>query len=138
MNLIKPILIATSLLLVACGSESEGEFEGKFISENVPGSYTVSFPDGDAPYIFNEDLTGSVSFPCENCDETFTWSVDDEGRLLLILTGGDSNSGLEGDRYTLISGSETNGQVQLDRDLDNDGTFEMIDAERASFIKIVE
>lgn len=144
MNL-KRLLLSAAIfsLLAACGSDTdEATFDGVFVAENVPGSYTVSFVDGDAEYVFDanadQQQNNTVIFPCDNCDEEFTWSVDEEGRLLLRLTGGDSNTGYERDRYTLLSGSESSGQIQLDRDLNDDGIFEEINSERASFIKIVD
>ena len=81
-----------------------------FATASVPGSYDLTFIDGVAPYTFAADFNGTVTFPGDQTEETFTWSVDAQGRLIVNLAGG------EVDRYTLVSGDASTGSVKLEVD----------------------
>lgn len=79
-----------------------------FSSADINGnSFTYVFPgEGNATYSFANDGTGSVNWPDANSD-IFDWFVDAKNRLIIEYAD-------ETDRYTLISGTESNGSVTLE------------------------
>ena len=79
-----------------------------FVSDSLTGAFSIVFTDGTATYTFTDASNGNVLFPGEASTESFTWSIDEEGRLILILAGGDT------DRYTLLSGTVESGVIQLE------------------------
>jgi len=81
-----------------------------FTNADLAGNtFTLTFSDGDAPYVFLADGTGTVTFP-GNTLENFNWFIDTQGRIIVALAGG------EIDRYTLSSGTAANGSISLEID----------------------
>jgi hypothetical protein len=91
---------------------------------SLPGTYiwntNAGEGRGDATFNFIADGTGTVHWPPETTepaghpgyDDTLTWSIDNEGRIEVVLFG--EGGGVDYDRYTLISGTLNNGVMQLE------------------------
>ncbi|NVK24384.1 MAG: hypothetical protein HWE10_05615 [Gammaproteobacteria bacterium] len=95
-------------------------------------SFTLNHNDGSSPFAFSSLGTGSVDWGFG--EETFTWSIDTEGRVLVVY-----DSGNEQDRYTFISIEEDGNSnivsaeviLEVDHDLDDiydetEGPFEFV------------
>jgi hypothetical protein len=93
--------------------------ELSFNLDNIPGTYDTLWSDDPTyhEFIFNVDNKGTVDFG-NGGPEDFTWSIDDQGRLLVVL-----GSGLP-DRYTLTSGTIKSGTFSAEVDDDSDGNYE--------------
>ena len=91
-----------------------------FNPTNIPGTYDSLRSDDTIhhEFIFNADNTGTVDFGFGG-PESFSWSVDTQGRLLVDLGEG----GLP-DRYTLTSGTIKSGVFSAEVDDDSDGVYE--------------
>lgn len=101
---------------------SLGRLLGKVTGDYTPAGFTnadleaftfeINYPEGVAPYTFNADKTGTVTFPGET-QEPLEWFIDGEGRLIVELTSNET------DRYTLTSGTPTTGTITLEIDSGN-------------------
>jgi hypothetical protein len=94
--------------------------ELSFNLANIPRTYDTLWSDDSTyhEFIFNVDNKGTVDFG-NGGPEDFTWSIDDQGRLLVVL-----GSGLL-DRYTLTSGTIKSGTFSAEVDDDSDGTMRL-------------
>ncbi|VAX33311.1 hypothetical protein MNBD_NITROSPIRAE01-2310, partial [hydrothermal vent metagenome] len=63
---------------------------------------------------------------------TFNWSVDPQGRLIVTFSG--ENARIP-DVITLISGTDTNGVVTLQSDLNGNSSYDANETLSGSFIK---
>ncbi len=121
-------------------SPESGTFTGKkdgpllvFNAASVAGSYNIvddALPGLTHVYTFNADGTGVADWGDDPIDEGFTWSVDEQGRLIVHLS---SLSGLP-DEMTLISGTLEKGRISARFDDDSNGVYE--GAALASFEKV--
>ena len=92
------------------GKQGDSFTPSGFTNADLTGnSFTLTFSDGDAPYVFSPDGIGSVTFP-GNSLESFNWFIDAQGRIIVALAGGET------DRYTLTSGAASSGTVSLEID----------------------
>jgi hypothetical protein len=93
----------------------------EFTAENLVGDFNIVFSDGTANYTFTEGASGTVLFPGDQTAESFTWTIDASGRLILSLAGGDT------DRYTLLSGNMESGGIQLEVSADSGSTYPKVE-----------
>jgi hypothetical protein len=93
--------------------------ELSFNLANIPRTYDTLWSKNPTyhEFIFNVDNKGTFDFG-NGGPEDFTWSIDDQGRLLVVL-----GSGLP-DRYTLTSGTIQSGTFSAEVDDDSDGIYE--------------
>ena len=92
-----------------------------FDPDTLPGTYTWIVDEGVATFIIAENLTGTIHWPAEvgdtespdGYDDTITWSIDTEGRLLIAITTEEGEfQGVE--RFTITSGTFEDGVVMAE------------------------
>jgi len=109
-------------------------------AHDIVGSHTLVDPNDGNNYtlLLNADMTGTINW--DGPDETFTWSLDSEGRLLVDY---DDAGNTEIDRWTWTevtrnsSGLYLSGTVNLEVSNAGDGNFDTLEFTGGSLTKFI-
>ena len=92
-----------------------------FVAATLPGTYSWTTGEGAATFTFTANNEGTIHWPAEagdsenpdGYDDTTTWSIDSDGRLLIAMHS--ATGEFEGvERFTISSGTLASGTVMAE------------------------